>query len=258
MSAWLTSVWPQLLAATLVIIGYILFWYFQHQKQRDYALHTIVGILLSFFVFSICWFSYLRNAIKAGSDGIAALERQLARSNPFNPGTLDLVPLGTPVVRISKDGVALLWKTCLSRMQHSWTATSYIKPEQGWNQAFTKEGLEIQRQKVFAGAMIKRVFIVDSQQELDSLKDVIRAQESAGITVRWLSRQKIDTLSSLEAASKNLETFDFVVADSSTLLLICIDEKRVIQRAEVCDRPQQVNRYQEFHDLLWAESNPLP
>ena len=137
-------------------------------------------------------------------------------------------------------------------------ATNYIDPDEGWGLAYGDLYQEIQRSKVKVNkATINRVFIVDSQNEVDRLRSTMLSQKEAGVKVRVIFKSRIDATSFLKTAASTIETLDFDVFDSRYVWLTILDKNRKIKHGKMLFGKEACERYKRFHDHLFMEAKEL-
>ncbi len=149
--------------------------------------------------------------------------------------------------------VQFLW-----RIESSLSATNYIHPDEGWGRAYGELVHEIQRTKVKVNnATIRRVFIVDDEDEVKTLRNVMVRQKDAGIHVRYIFKKEIDTTSMLKSVANTLETLDFDLVDHKYVWLTFLDANRRIIEGKVVFGKEECDKYKRFHDNLFAEATDI-
>jgi hypothetical protein len=146
--------------------------------------------------------------------------------------------------------VQLLW-----RIEFGLLATNYVHPDEGWGRAYSELYHEIQRTKIKVNkANIRRVFIVDDEDEVKTLRDVMLRQKEVGVHVRYVFKKKIETTSMLRTAADTLETLDFDIIDNKYVWLTMLDASRKIKEGKIVFGREECDKYKRFHDNLFAEA----
>lgn len=147
----------------------------------------------------------------------------------------------------------LLWK-----IESGMLGANYIDPDEGWGRAYGELFTEIQRTKIKVNkATIRRVFIVDSEEEIEKLRSVVQKQKETGIRVKCIFKQKIKTTTMLKSGADKLETLDFDVIDSKYVWLSVLDKNRKIKYGKVVFGKEECDRYKRFHDMIFEEAEDI-
>lgn len=147
----------------------------------------------------------------------------------------------------------LLW-----RIENEMLGANYIDPDEGWGRAYGELFSEIQRTKVKVNkATIRRIFIVDSEEEVDRLRSVMHTQKEAGIRVKCIFKRKIETTSMLKDWTDRIETLDFDVVDSKLVWLTLLDKGRKIKYGKVLFSKEKCDLYKRVHDYLYEEAEEI-
>lgn len=135
-------------------------------------------------------------------------------------------------IDVHKDDVLELWKECISRIKSKWTVLSYATPEDCWNLTWgAKHSLAIQNERIKAKCQIQRIFLVDSDKEIENLRSAIANQKGIDITVKWLTVHELLENRCCKQAVKELKTFDVAVADESWVFMTFLDNSKNIVSA---------------------------
>ncbi|KPK62643.1 hypothetical protein AMJ83_10260 [candidate division WOR_3 bacterium SM23_42] len=149
--------------------------------------------------------------------------------------------------------VQFLW-----RVEYGLSATNYVHPDEGWGRAYSELYHEIQRTKIKVNkATIRRVFIVDDENEVNTLRTVMSRQKQVGIHVKYIFRKKIESTSLLKIAADTLDTLDFDIIDHKFVWLTLLDANRKIKEGKVLFGREECDKYKRFHDNLFAEAQDI-
>jgi hypothetical protein len=147
----------------------------------------------------------------------------------------------------------LLW-----RFENKILAANYVNPDEAWGRAYIRLFNEIQRSKIDVNkATIRRVFIVDSEEEVGKLRSVMSEQKEAGVKVKYIFRRKIETTSMLKMGADGLETLDFDIVDSKYVWITLLDRDRKIKYGRVLLSKEECDRYKRFYDHLYEEAEEI-
>jgi hypothetical protein len=149
--------------------------------------------------------------------------------------------------------VQFLW-----RIESGLLATNYIHPDEGWGRAYSELYHEIQRTKIKVNrATIRRVFIVDDEDEVKTLRNVMSRQKEVGVHVKYIFKKKIEATSILKSAADTLESLDFDIIDQKYVWLTLLDMNRKIKEGKVVFGREECDKYKRFHDNLFAEAEDI-
>lgn len=155
------------------------------------------------------------------------------------------------VLRCPRERVTSLFQQILWGTQKRYWATSYHSEIQHHYLATA-----IQEAKVkVEGVEIRRVFIVDTEEELTTILGLIQVQRNAGIDARWLFRRDIERDPILRDRVTRFPSLDFTVVDSRLLLLLYLDESRNTLHAEVRFQDSECAEYEEAFRALFPLSS---
>lgn len=158
-----------------------------------------------------------------------------------------------PSQKLFESLVQLLW-----RIESGVLATNYIHPDEGWGRAYSELYHEIQRTKIKVNkATIRRVFIVDDEDEVKTLRDVMLRQKEIGIHVKYIFRKEIEATSLLKVAADTLESLDFDIVDKKYVWVTLLHANRKIKEGKIVFDREELEKYKRFHDNLFAEATDI-
>lgn len=150
------------------------------------------------------------------------------------------------------------WTYLLWRMRKSYRATNYIKNAELYEMGYAKAALQIQAAKIEAQNVdIKKIFIVDNDQELQEMKTVFKNQYDLGIQVKYILYGDIRSKRMLNDKLIQLATIDFGLIDDRTTLLWRLKE-RGIDGGRILLGSEEFAQYDEFFDALFKEAKKYP
>lgn len=119
------------------------------------------------------------------------------------------------VVKVGPSQALELWRDYMWASEQ-WLGISYTKPNQSWYGGYGGAIAQgIQRERVSAGGTIRRVFVVDDDNEYEQLKQLMIKQEDAGIAVRWIKKDELEQNPYISENVDALQTLDLAVIDNS-------------------------------------------
>jgi len=213
-----------------VVAGWITSFYFINQDfSFIFGLGTFIALQLATVIVisatvreTISRLSLVTDLIKNGDSFTELAVVYAIRSASFAKDKID----------VQKDDVLELWKECISRIRSKWIVLSYATPEDCWNLTWgAKHSLAIQNERIKANCQIQRIFLVDSDKDIDKLRSAIAHQKEIDITVKWLTVHELLKNRYCKQAVKELNTFDVAVADESWVFMTFLDRSKNIVSA---------------------------
>lgn len=240
-----------------VIVGYITYKISEPKNNITGLFSVLIGLLGTLVVTNLLEFYRQSKSFKKANLHLAALGKKIAERLQDVSDLVQILRYGTTT--FPRERVPDLWINLLWKIKKEFWAANYIKPEEGWNQAFTELGLEIQRTKVRVNnADIRRVFIVESEDEIDQLRDTMHRQKNAGIQVRYIFKEAIETKSMLKTLAEKIETFDFALVDAELVFLVFVDKDRKITHGKVVlFEKEEIDKYKRFYTHLFEEAKEV-
>ena len=137
---------------------------------------------------------------------------------------------GNHEINASQAQVFDLWADGL-REATTFFAFNYSSAEEVWGTkgwAFNMAH-SLQLARVHGGCTIRRVFVIDTHAEYETLKALMLAQQGVGMQVRWLFMSQIRSNPVLSKLLEEIGSSDFVAIDKDMLFRVALDEKRRMQ-----------------------------
>jgi hypothetical protein len=236
-----------------VIVGYVT--YIVSAPASDLAglFGIVIGLLTTLVVSQLVEsYRHAQDIGKIGSD-LALLMAKIGEKHQDTSDLAQVLRYGVTTIPRDKMPEALIQLTW--KIENKMLATAYVHPDEGWGRAYGQLYGEIQRSKIkVSKAHIRRVFIVDSKEEIEKLRSIMYEQKKAGIKVRYILKSKIENTPMIKTSADRLETLDFDVVDSKYVWLTFLDKNRKIQFAKVVFGKDECDRYTKFYDLLFEET----
>lgn len=156
---------------------------------------------------------------------------------------------------MSKSWIELLWQ-----FEKTFSATNYIKKEDFFDKPYADHGLAVQTvQAMVRGSTIKKILIYDNDAELVRLEPTLQSQYKAGLNVRYLQRNKIDSDRELAAMLSKLDgNIDFGLFDSDIVLLWHLNSDRDVKGGTILFGKEQFTPYYNFFEAIFRAATPWP
>jgi len=122
-----------------------------------------------------------------------------------------------------------LWLTCIGASQKSWIVTNYAKVDVVWDLSFSDKVVNIQREKILNGQKISRIFIFDTIQEKDEMKETLNKQLELKTEIRWLIKSTILKNQTINTLIKKVGTIDFAIVDDDWIFRTYLDRNRRVK-----------------------------
>lgn len=241
-----------------LIIGLFVFKFSGNDLQNELnALFGLLAGLLSTTILSIYIGNYsTHKKINGLKSDFQDLKELILKSENYKVNLIKL--LNAKPVIFEKTDVPQLWLDLLWEINNRCWATTYIHPSEGWEQVYTKIGNDIQKAKIFANdADIRRVFIIDSTDELKFIKTIIKEQNKIGVKSRYIYKTELNDNSFLKSYSKKAKSLDFIVIDDKLVGLVYINKNRIINKAEICKMNRNNEFYVDFYKALFNEASEI-
>ena len=152
------------------------------------------------------------------------------------------------------------WEQMLWSMRGGLDATSYVKPAE-YNVSYPHLGIDIQRIKIqVARARIRRIFILDSESELEAIRPHIAEQLAANIEAFYVYKSEVENA----IDTRPFETYDFGLFDESQAVFLwhLNDMDRSVTGGTIEIPMDRSNRryeeYRQFFEAICKASHKFP
>jgi len=151
------------------------------------------------------------------------------------------------------------WLELLWAIERSYQSTNYIPSSEIYEHGYGKCALSIQTvKKEVRDIPITKIFICNNDNEHQEISKTMKIQKDAGFTVRHIPYDKIFKHAHLQPEKHGVETIDFAIFDSETVLLWFLDPKtRLPVGGRILIGTDNVSRYIKFFNMLFQESTPF-
>lgn len=179
------------------------------------------------------------------SASLHQVEREAVRTNAFFDGLVGdrfaelkllygirahSVAVRDNMINGTADQAYQMWADALQEAT-SFLAFNYASPDEVWGTKGWALNVAhaLQVSRISLGATIKRVFVIDDACEYDKIRNVMKAQETDGIQVRWLLKTEVLAQAQAIGYLKEIGTWDLVLVDTDLLYLVYLDDNRHIK-----------------------------
>jgi hypothetical protein len=158
---------------------------------------------------------------------------------------------------LDRDEMPSAWEQMLWAMRGNLDATTFVKPSD-YSSSYPDLGIEIQRTKVQVSRVrIRRIFIIESENELEMIKPHIKRQIAARVEVSYVMLGEI--LRQIDVT--RYETLDFGIFEESKSVFLWLLNERVVSGGRIeldTDRTGAYEKYHPFFEQLCRMSHDFP
>jgi len=159
---------------------------------------------------------------------------------------------------IPKEDIPITWFELLWATRKTYYATNYIRQEDIYEFKYAESALSIQKAQIdVRNIIVNKVFILDSEDEIDKIEASLIDQTNLGINAKFILKETIDSTDFLKNRVEKLETIDFGIFDSSVAFLWQLENNRKIKSGKLIFNEKKINEYQLFFNILYREARPL-
>ncbi len=151
----------------------------------------------------------------------------------YEYGFKQSVNIANDTIQVSPDQVWPFWRDCLLKAKTRWTVVSYVDPNTWWNIGTVKPTLATQKERIEWGCHIERLFCVDSDAEIEGLRETMRDQSKAGIQVGVIRKEKLLENNLIAKYARDLGTLDIALVDDKYVYRTHIDKHRKLTGASL-------------------------
>ena len=166
--------------------------------------------------------------------------------------------LRAPQLELSGHEVPDKWLDLLWHIETDYCATNYISRAAHLDKGYAALALDIQALKIKVKQVpVYKVFIVDDEAELTNIRDLLLAQQQAGVQLRTIERKAIDSNAELKLQAAALQSIDFALINADIALLWFLDDRRQISSGKLLHGEEPFRQYKHFFDSLYREAKPF-
>jgi len=227
-----------------ILVGFLT-WFVTKDEPLSALLSGIVGLLTSIVLILLIEFYRLSKEIFETKHLYSTLIDLLKTDKIVNSKDVSIV-LKYGLKNISEDDMAKIWIDFSWTIKQNYETIVFLKPDKIYSQNWTETAIDIQKAKVrSANASIKKVFVVENEDELKRNLQIFEKQLDLGLDVRVILLNAINEIFSIKSKLINFETIDFMIFDKRVLLKWNLSE-REFTNGELSFDKTEIEDYHDF------------
>lgn len=137
------------------------------------------------------------------------------------------------VITLAREHIFPAWLDCLTTAT-TFDAFNYVRADEVWRSGYFEEVSHIaQVGRLAQGAKVRRIFVVDDEEERQYLEPLMQHQADAGIEVRWVLAAEVRKLPFMNDHLRALGTEDLIVIDDELVFRVFLDANRSMQSCSI-------------------------
>ncbi len=165
-------------------------------------------------------------------------------------------------LNLSREEVIPKWESLIGKHTKREIKATNIVSINDWKQFSPNEGSEVHQDALKRNVKIKRLFIYDGNDSINTVgtQRLAKYQNGIGIEVRMIDKNWIDKSSYVSGYLRELGTIDIVIFDSECALLTNVDYQNgsyKIIKGTVTNNPLKIKTASDIFDKLWKEGKTL-
>jgi len=162
-------------------------------------------------------------------------------------------------VTVQKEDVWNFWWDCFSRIENKWIVISYVDNNETWKMDWgCRKTILIQEERIKNGCSIKRIFLVDTEHEVDEIYETAKIHNQIGIEVSWCLKQHLFQNESVKQAYHSTGTLDIALIDNNWVCKTFLNSKRKVTGAEASILRKDVKNADLLISEAFRQSQPFP
>ena len=161
-------------------------------------------------------------------------------------------------VTVQKEDVWNFWWDCFSRIKNRWVVISYVDNNEAWNMGWGRgKTIFIQEERIKNGCIIERVFLVDTEDEVEKIHEIAETHQKIGIKVSWCLKQHLFQNEPVKQAYNEIKTLDIALIDDSWVCKTFLNSKRKVTGAEASILEKDVQNADLLISEAFKQSQPF-
>ncbi|HEY0670696.1 MAG TPA: hypothetical protein VGD27_00450 [Longimicrobiales bacterium] len=161
-------------------------------------------------------------------------------------------------VEVPRADVTKVWLDRLWRTSTRYWGVIYTAPDEVVDTNVFQLGVAVLSAKVKVDQVdVRRIFLVDTQNELEHIAATMHALQDNQINVRYALRSNLENNPRIRVQLAELRSLDFTVMDSFVVWQLLIDKARRIRAGSLHFDERMNAKYAEVFRLLWDASTPV-
>jgi len=227
-----------------ILVGFLT-WFVTKDEPLSALLSGITGLLTSIVLILLIEFYRLSKELFETKDIYLVMVDLLKYDKIADRNEIDIV-LKYGLKNISEDNMAKIWIDFSWTIQQNYETIIFLKPDKIYSQNWTETAIDIQKAKVRSmNASIKKVFVVEDEEELTKNIQIFKKQSDLGLDIRVILLRAINEIFSVKSKLKKFETIDFMVFDKRVLLKWNLSERKFVS-GELSFDDKEIEEYHDF------------
>jgi Family of unknown function (DUF6879) len=238
------------------IVGYLVY-HFSGEHDFTIGLLSIVTGLLTIILLEVIFQPYTeRKEFNELASRVNYLTEKVSDRLTQTADLAGILKYGNMRVPLGK--VTDVWLERIWQTRHRYWGVLYAAPKEVTITTVFNLGLAVMAAKVRVDQVdVKRVFLLEGKEELESSRDAMRACVEYGLQVRYLFREQMRMHTLLAERASHLSSLDFTIFDSHIVWLIMLDKNRHITGGELMFDEKMNQHYSEVFRLMWDAGSSL-
>jgi hypothetical protein len=160
-------------------------------------------------------------------------------------------------ITLPRECIFPAWLDCLASAQN-FEAFNYVRADEVWRSGYFEDvshGAQVGR--IAQGAKVRRVFMVDDEDERQYLEPLMQHQAAAGIDVRWVLSSEVRKLPFIKEHFRTLGTEDIIAIDDELVFRVFLDRDRSMQSCSITRDRQLVGVVKQVFAAAYRIGNSV-
>lgn len=217
-------------------------------------LDLLVAGLIFAVVYSLARYSHLshKNSAEKVSESLGSLRsevRDMSIHLRDMSEQLKLSDLGDTI--FGKDSFRRVWRSLTLHTEDRFLSMSYMNPSEWDNEAAMSQIKALGAMKSMSDSTIvaRRLFVLESEEELSALAPVIEEHQRHQIETRWILR---DALVGKSIQSKDDPDCGFNLSDEARGAIYHYDQNRHVSGGRLIFKPSEIREYVGIFEKAWG------
>jgi len=239
-----------------IIIGYFTSWHLSGS-------HAFLTGLLFFFILELILIKIKVDKLLEQHELLVPLVTNFKLENRFSEIVVlyalrSFKKITKSSVTVQKEDVWDFWWDCFSRIKNSWIVISYVDNNEAWNmERGRRKTIFIQEERIKNDCHIKRVFLVDTEYEVDKICEIAKIHQKIGIEVCWCLREHLFQNESVKRSYQEIGTLDIALIDNTWVCKTLLNNRRKVTGAEASIHIRDVKNADLLISEAFKQSQPF-
>jgi hypothetical protein len=229
-------------------VGYVNFELVSEQTAFRVTSSIIIGLLTSLLFKSLIESYQNESRINEVKSTYLKILSGLSEKAQDMSNLIALLRYGTTI--FPKEKAVKVWLDLLWLASSRYWSTNYI--DELWDSTISELALAIQTAKVrVENVDMRRVFIINDENEFGNLKPVMKAQKTAGIHVRYIFKDELEKEEYIWKQLNKLGTYDISLINSEIVFQVLLDKDRKILSERVDVDHKRCGELEEVYRMIF-------